>query len=141
MVETSPNTNSDPQFDLQEAFSQMQDEQVVQKCAKFLDISTPMQVRVTTSQQVANMNDHRNVALVFDMRSQKAFSECHLEKSLNLPMEKFSEDFFINWSKSVKVLENDTSILTDKYKQDSFVKRKRHWVYIIAGNSTSFIHR
>ena len=65
------------------------------------------------------------------MRSSKAFKECHLEKSLNLPLDKFDADFFINWPTSAKLLEKDTSILTDKYKKDSFVKRKRHWVYII----------
>ena len=98
----------------------MQNEEVVAACANFLDTNNPLKLRVTTSQQVANMNDHKNVALVFDMRSSSAFAQCHLEKSINLPFDKFDHDFFINWTKNCKLLEKDTSIITDKYKLNWF---------------------
>ncbi len=44
------------------------------------------------------MNDHKDVALVFDMRSASAFDTCHLDKSVNFPIERFNEDNFINWT-------------------------------------------
>ena len=56
------------------------------------------------------MNDHKDVALVFDMRSEKQFAQCCLDKSVNLPIEKFKEDIFINWAKHIKSLEADTNI-------------------------------
>ena len=48
------------------------------------------------------MNDHRDVALVFDMRSEAAFNECNLAKSVNFSIERFQEDSFIQWSKKSK---------------------------------------
>ena len=60
------------------------------------------------------MNDHKDVAIVFDMRSQRQFTEVSLEKSVNMPIEKFTEDTFINWVKHVKALEEDTTLLKSK---------------------------
>ena len=77
------------------------------------------------------MNDHKDVALVFDMRSEKQFTQCSLDKSVNLPIEKFNEEVFINWVKHTKRLEADTSIFKTKACQESFKRRRRHWIYII----------
>ena len=63
-------------FDLEAEYARIQEDPVVNSVKKFLDVATPLQVRVTTSQQLANMNDHKNIALVFDMRSSTAFNEC-----------------------------------------------------------------
>ena len=77
------------------------------------------------------MNDHKDVALVFDMRSEKQFAQCSLDKSVNLPIEKFSEEVFINWAKHIKRLEADTSIFKTTAVRNVFKLRRRRWVYII----------
>ena len=77
------------------------------------------------------MNDHKDVALVFDMRSEKQFAQCALDKSVNMPIEKFNEEVFINWAKHTKRLEADTSIFKTKLMQHAFKRRRRHWVFII----------
>ena len=102
-------------YDVAEEINRIQEDAVVAETVKFLGNKEPMQVRVTTSQQIVNMNDHKDVALVFDMRSEKQYAQCSLDKSVNLPIEKFSEDCFINWEKSKAKLEADTSILKTKY--------------------------
>ena len=61
------------------------------------------------------MNDHKDVALVFDMRSEAAFSECCLAKSVNFSIERFQEDTFIQWSKKSKLLENGSPVFKNKY--------------------------
>ena len=60
------------------------------------------------------MNDHKDAALVIDMRSQKHFSHIQLEKSVNFSLEKFTEESFFNWTKTSKTLETDTSIFKTK---------------------------
>ena len=104
---------------------------MVADTVKFLDNTAPMQVRVTTTQQIVNMNDHKDVALVFDMRSEKQFAQSSLDKSVNLPIEKFNEEIFINWAKHTKRLEADTSIFKTKAGCEVFKRRRRRWVYII----------
>lgn len=82
------------------------------------------------------MNDHRDVALVFDMRSQIRHNVCKLNKSINFPIETTTDDKFFNWSKYAKSLETDTTQLKDKHVRFAFSKRKRHWVFIIGAHST-----
>jgi len=77
------------------------------------------------------MNDHKDIALVIDMRSRKQFREVSLEKSVNLPIEKVTEDTFINWAKHIKALEEDTTFLKSKWNQHAFKRRRRHWIFII----------
>ena len=77
------------------------------------------------------MNDHKDVALVFDMRSAAAFSECSLDKSVNFAIERFNEDTFINWAQKSKQLETDSSIFTNKFAVDWMKKRKRRFCFII----------
>ena len=77
------------------------------------------------------MNDHKDVALVFDMRSAGAFSACSLDKSVNFAIERFNEEIFINWAQKSKQLETDTTIFTNKYAVDWMKKRKRRFCYII----------
>ena len=48
-----------------------------------------------------------------------------------MPIEKFNEEHFINWTKTSKDLLNDKSVLSDKYKVDAFKKRRRLWIFII----------
>jgi len=60
------------------------------------------------------MNDHKDVALVFDMRSASAFDTCHVDKSVNFSIERFKEDNFIEWTSKVKALETDSSIFKNK---------------------------
>lgn len=47
---------------------------------------------------MCNMNDHKDVALIFDMRSQSLFTEQSLAKSINFSIEAFKEDAFVNWT-------------------------------------------
>ena len=61
------------------------------------------------------MNDHKDVAIVFDMRSAAQYNECSLDKSVNFSIERFNEEVFINWAQQVKLLETDTKIFKDKY--------------------------
>jgi len=82
------------------------------------------------------MNDHKDVALVFDMRSASAFDTCHVDKSVNFSIERFKEDNFIEWTSKVKALETDSSIFKNKYEIARFQKRRRHWAFIICANSS-----
>ena len=87
------------------------------------------------------MNDHKDVALVLDMRSAKIFNEQNLEKSVNFALEKFKEDTFINWKAKTKQLEMDSTLLKNKYQKHGFSKRRRHWVFIIGAHSSSNVDK
>ena len=102
-------------FSVEAEIARIQEEEVLTNLQTFLEVQTPLQIRVTTAQQICNMNDHKDVAIVFDMRSSTQFNECSLDKSVNFPLERFNEDIFINWAQQVKQLENDTTIFKDKY--------------------------
>ena len=82
------------------------------------------------------MNDHKDVALVFDMRSQNLFNEQSLAKSINFSLEAFKEDAFVGWTAKSKQLENDSSVLKNKYQMHGFKRRRRHWVFIIGAHSS-----
>ena len=133
MVEVVANQSD---FVLEEELDRIQGEDVMGSVATFLDVNTPLPVRVTTAQQICNMNDHKEVALVFDMRSAAAYNECSLDKSINLPLERFKEDTFINWAQRSKQIEQDATVLKNKYEIDRMKKRKRRYCYIIAGQQT-----
>ena len=87
------------------------------------------------------MNDHKDVALVFDMRSGTAFNTCHLDKSVNFAVERFNEETFVNWTAKSKVLETDATIFKNKYAIDWMKKRKRRFIYIIPCQQTAFLRR
>ena len=87
------------------------------------------------------MNDHKDVALVFDMRSSVAFSECSLDKSVNFAIERFNEDTFINWAQKSKQLETDSSIFTNKYQLHGFKRRRRHWAFIIGAHDSHNLNK
>lgn len=87
------------------------------------------------------MNDHRDVALVFDMRSEAAFSEISLAKSVNFSIEQFKEDSFIQWSKKSKQLEAGSPIFKNKYQIHGFKRRRRHWCFIIGAHSSVNVDR
>jgi hypothetical protein len=53
------------------------------------------------------MNDHKDVGIVLDMRSKTAFEQCSLNKSINFPIEKFTERNFIDWKKQSVCFEKD----------------------------------
>ena len=95
-----------------------------------------MQIRVTTSQQIVNMNDHNDVCLVIDMRTSAAFEEGCLDKSVNFALEKFNEEAFIFWAQFAKRIEADTKIFKNKQVQNEFKRRRRYWVYLIAGQTS-----
>ncbi len=122
---------STPSFSVEVELQRVREEVAVTSVSTFLDTNTPMPIRVTTAQQICNMNDHRDVALVFDMRSAAQYSECSLDKSVNFALERFNEDTFINWTQKVKELETDPTIFRDKYEVDKMKKRKRRFCYII----------
>jgi hypothetical protein len=44
---------------------------------------------------------------VLDMRSKTAFEQCSLNKSINFPIEKFTERNFIDWKKQSVCFEKD----------------------------------
>ena len=98
------------QYSIPDAIQHILEDGVVSQVAKFLDADKVLQIRVTTAQQCANMNDHKDIALVIDMRSRVAFEACSLDKSINFPPELFNEARFINWAKEVDKIEKDTSI-------------------------------
>ena len=104
-------------------------------------MNTPFQIRVTTAQQICNMNDHKDVALVLDMRSQTLYNEQSLNKSINFSLEKFKEDAFINWTAKSKQVESDTTVLTNKYHVHGFKRRRRHWVFIIGAHSSKNVDK
>ena len=87
------------------------------------------------------MNDHKDVALVFDMRSAAAFNECSLDKSVNFSIERFQEDTFINWAQRVKQLETDGAIFKNKYQLHAFKRRRRHWVFIIGAHDSRNLNK
>ena len=120
-----------PQFLIAEALQHILEDGVVSQVAKFLDADKVMQIRVTTAQQCANMNDHKDIALVIDMRSQAAFQACSLDKSINFPPELFTEQRFINWTKEVAAIEKDTSICRTAAQSKNLNSRRRKWIFII----------
>ena len=65
--------------------------------------------------------------LVIDTRSQWDFHCCHFENSINMPIDKCDDNFFIEW---------DPNNILQKYiknpsKKPLFEQRKRLMVYII----------
>lgn len=128
-------------FNIETELARIQEGPVMESVKNFLDAGTPFSMRVTTAQQICNMNDHKDVALVFDMRSATAFNECSLDKSVNFDVERFSEDIFINWAQKSKQIETDQSIFLTKYSIDWMKKRKRRFCYIIPCQQTSFLER
>ena len=56
-------------FNLEAELARIQEREVIESLKGFLEVDTPFPIRVTTAQQICNMNDHKDVALVFDMRS------------------------------------------------------------------------
>ena len=75
------------------------------------------------------------------MRSASAYETCRLDKSVNFPIERFNEDHFINWAQKVKALETDASIFKNKYQMHAFVKRRRHWVFIIGADCSENLNK
>ena len=110
MVESA----SQESFNVEAELSRIQEDNVVDSLKTFLEVNTPFPLRVTTAQQICNMNDHKDVAIVFDMRSQTQFDECSLDKSVNFSLERFNEETFINWTSKVKQLETDSTIFKNK---------------------------
>ena len=82
------------------------------------------------------MNDHKDVALIFDMRSQSLFTEHSLAKSINFSLESLNEETYVNWTQKSKQFETSTSILKNKYQLHGFKRRKRLWVFIIGAHSS-----
>ena len=117
MVETQTTNDG---FSVAEAIQHIIQENVAAETTKFLDINKVMDIRVTTAQQCANMNDHKDIALVIDMRSKNAFDQCSLDKSINFPLESFNEKTFINWAKEVPNLEKDATIFRDATQKKNF---------------------
>ena len=76
-------------IDLNAELERIQQESVIQSLQTYLELNKPYSIRVTTAQQICNMNDHKDVALVFDMRSESCFNESSLAKSINFSIEKF----------------------------------------------------
>jgi hypothetical protein len=138
MVERSPDQGADD-FSISESISNILEDGVVSEVTKFLGTTAPLQLRVTTAQQCANMNDHRDIAVVFDMRTAKEFSRCALDKSINLPLERFNEQTFFNWPKEATQIEKDATICTNAFKVERVKRRKRYWVFIIASQSDAFL--
>ena len=126
-------------FDLDAELARIQTDDVFEETNKFLDAKNPMQVRVTTSQQIVNMNDHNEICFVIDLRSSAAFEETCLDKSVNFAIEKFNEEAFIFWPQFAKKLEADTRIFKNKQVQNCFKRRRRYWVYLIAAQTSKNI--
>lgn len=70
--------------------------------------------------QCANINDHKDIGIVFDMRSKTAFDQCSLNKSINFPIEKFTEQSFIDWKKQSVMVEKDASMFLDAETKKAF---------------------
>jgi hypothetical protein len=87
------------------------------------------------------MNDHKDIALVIDMRSKAAFEACSLDKSINFPPETFNEQRFINWAKEVGNIEKDTSICRTTAQSKNLINRRRKWIFIILAATNENIKR
>lgn len=127
------------QYSIPDAIQHILEDSVVGQVAKFLDADKVLQIRVTTAQQCANMNDHKDIALVIDMRSRDAFEACSLDKSINFPPELFNEQQFINWAKEVDKIEKDTSICRNASNFKALNSRRRRWIFIILAQTNENI--
>ena len=87
------------------------------------------------------MNDHKDIALVIDMRSKAAFEACSLDKSINFPPETFNEQRFINWAKEVGNIEKDTSICPTPIHAGLIKRRKRFFIYVIPCQSNEYVQK
>ena len=128
-------------FDVDAELARIQQDDVLASMTKFLEVNTPFPIRVTTAQQICNMNDHKDVALVFDMRSETAFNTCRLDKSINFSIERFKEETFVKWAQEVRALETDSSLFKNKYQEHAFKRRRRHWVFIIGAHNSDNLNK
>ena len=91
--------------------------------------------------QCANMNDHKDIGIVLDMRSNTAFNQCSLNKSINFPIERFTEKNFIDWKKQSVSVEKDSNMFLDDEIKKAFINRKRRWIFIIVSEKTTSLKR
>ena len=73
------------------------------------------------------------------MRSQLNFHHCHFENSINFPIEKCTDEFFLNWDpKNISA-----NIIKNPIKKELFDSRRRNYIYIIASQAdiTNFLDK
>lgn len=81
------------------------------------------------------MNQMQNLPgsiLIFDMRSRFNYYHGHLENSICLPLDQFSDESFLKWDPSMIT----SKVITIKEKKKLFDDRKRKFIYIIASQDS-----
>lgn len=89
--------------------------------------SEPVRIKTTNAQQIYNFYQIFPQVLICDMRDSSHFNNCHLNCSINLPVNKIKGDDLINFDPK-KIMES----LKTKEDKDRFKKRKRSLVVIVA---------
>jgi rhodanese-related sulfurtransferase len=92
-----------------------------------------MNIKTTNAQEIFNYYQSFPLILIWDMRAKKHYQNCHLKWSVNLPVDKFVDDDFINFDPQ-KIIEKHFESQVDK---DAFKKRRRSMVFIVAHRTCS----
>jgi hypothetical protein len=87
-----------------------------------------IKIKTTNAQEIFNYYQGFPQILVWDMRAKKHYQNCHLKSSVNLPVDKFVDDDFINFDPQ-KIIDKHLESEVDK---DAFKKRKRWMLFIVA---------
>lgn len=65
------------------------------------------------------------------MRSMMNYHQSHFQNSINLPIDKCGDDFFINWDPKTIL----STKIRNKTKKELFEQRRRSYIYIIASTN------
>ena len=90
--------------------------------------SNPIELRTTNAMQIYNYYQMFPKIMVIDLRSTKLYNYCHLKCSVNLPVDVFDDNMFINFNPK-DIIDNHLELQIDK---DMFKSRKRSMVFIVA---------
>lgn len=85
-------------------------------------------LKTTNAQEMYNIYQSYPHILVWDLRAKKHYDNWHLKWSVNLSIDDFKDDDFFNFNPD-KIIEEHLELKVDK---DSFKRRKRSMVFIVA---------
>lgn len=97
-----------------------------------------LEIKTASVLQLYNLKMHTqetpgSEVLVFDLRSRKNYHNCHLLNSINFPLDCCHHAFFETWDKQKELSDKNSEIIKNKKKRELFNRRKRHYIFIIAG--------
>lgn len=90
--------------------------------------SEPIKIKTTIAQEIYNSYQMFPKVMVWDMRSSKHYSMSHLKWSVNLPVDVFKSEDFLNFNPN-KIIDEHLTLDWDK---EMFKNRKRSMVFIVA---------